>query len=200
MARPRPCAISARSPVCQGSPTSPRPTNSRPLRSSGKPSTTGPSTSGRRCWPWRSSPTWRMAPTEAATFLTPKDLATMREADADSGPTARLLEALQEVREREGETIAPADLLEALRARPGWDWLKSTRLAGLLNPLGIGRQQLRDGGRRRWCYVLQAEQLADLRARYGGAVDAGEEPDNTASPSTVSNPVTSGASGDNPHE
>jgi len=51
------------------------------------------------------------------------------------------------------------------------------RLAGLLNPLGIVRQQVREGGRRRWCYLLQAEQLADLRARYGGAADAGDEPD-----------------------
>src|SRR5207249_4995544 len=132
-----------------------------------------------------------------------KDLATVREADADGGPTAGLLEALQEIREREGETIAPADLLEALRARPGWDWLKSTRrLAGLLNPLGIVRQQVRTDGRRRWCYVLEVEQLADLRARYGGAVDAGDEPDGSM-PSTSfsgSNSVTSGASGDNPHK
>src|SRR5436309_15338916 len=37
---------------------------------------------------------------------------------SDSG-IARGAEA---IREREGETIAPADLLEALRARPGWDW------------------------------------------------------------------------------
>src|SRR5207245_163696 len=50
-----------------------------------------------------------------------KDLATAREADADSSPTALLLEALQAIREREGETVAPADLFEALRARPGWD-------------------------------------------------------------------------------
>src|SRR2546426_12569284 len=113
-----------------------------------------------------------------------KDPATVREADADGGPTARLLEALQAIREREGETIAPADLLEALRARPGWDWLKSTRrLAGLLNPLGVVRQQVRAGDRRRWCYVLQASQLADLRARYGGIADAVEEADGTT-PST----------------
>lgn len=127
-----------------------------------------------------------------------KDLATVREADADAGPTARLLEALLEIREREGETIAPADLLEALRARPGWDWLKSTRrLAGLLNPLGIVRQQVRDGARRRWCYILQAGQLADLRARYGGASDAGDQPEGSFFPS---DPVTTGASGDNPHK
>src|SRR5262249_1095007 len=98
-----------------------------------------------------------------------RHLANVRQPDADSGPTARLPEGMHGIREREGETIAPADLLEALRARPGWDWVKSTRrLAGLLNPLGIVRQQLRDGSRRRWGYVIQAEQLADLGARYGG--------------------------------
>ena len=76
------------------------------------------------------------------------------------------------------------------------------RLAGLLNPLGIVRQQVREGGRRRWCYLLQAEQLADLRARYGGAADAGDEPDGSPSSTSFSDsdPVTSGASGDNPHE
>ena len=130
-----------------------------------------------------------------------RDLGTARDADAEAGTTARLLEALEAIRAELGEAPTPAEVLEALRARQGWDWLKSTRrLAGLL-PLGIVRQQVRDGARRRWCYVLEAEQLADLRARYGGAADAGEEPDGTT-PSTFSgsNPVTSGASGDNPHK
>ena len=106
-----------------------------------------------------------------------KELGSQREADAESGPTARLLEVLQEIREREGETVAaPADLMAAIRARPGWDWLKSTRrLAGLLNPLGIGRRQFWNGGRRRWCYVLDAGQLTDLQARYGaGGESAGD--------------------------
>jgi hypothetical protein len=48
-----------------------------------------------------------------------KDLATMREADADSGPTARLRKALQAMREHDGDTIAPNGLIETLRARPG---------------------------------------------------------------------------------
>ena len=113
------------------------------------------------------------------------------------GTTGRLLEALEIARLEEGDTPVPADLLESLRARPGWDWLKNARrLAGLLNPLGIVRQQLRIGDRRRWCYVLQADQLADLRARYGGTIDAGDDP-----PASFGrDPVTSGASGDNPHE
>ena len=60
-----------------------------------------------------------------------------------------------------------------------------------------------DGSRRRWCYLLQADQLADLRARYGGrrgAAEAGEEAEDTV-PSSFSgaNPVTTGASGDNRH-
>lgn len=131
-----------------------------------------------------------------------RDLGTARDADAEAGTTARLLEALEAVRAGLGETPTPAELLEALRTRPGWDWLKSTRrLAGLLNPLGIVRQQVRQGDRRRWSYVLEADQLADLRARYGGMADVGEEPDGTT-PSTFSgpNPVTTGASGDNPHK
>ena len=172
-------------------------------RSSGKGSTTGPSTCGPRCSRSPSSPTSRTAGTAAARSWTPRETSgRQREADAEAGTTARLLEALEAIRTELGETPAPAELLEALRARPGWDWLKSTRrLAGLLNPLGIVRQQVRDGGRRRWCYVLQAEQLADLRARYGGAADAGEEPDGTTPSSfSGSDPVTSGASGDNPHE
>ena len=79
--------------------------------------------------------------------------AAAREADADAGTTARLVEALDTIRVGYGETITPGDLLEALRARSGWDWLKSgRRLAGLLNPLGIARRQLWNGGRRRWCY------------------------------------------------
>ncbi len=70
----------------------------------------------------------------------------------------------RQIRAGSGETITPADLLEALRARSGWDWVKSTRrLAGLLNPLGITRRQLWNGERRRWCYLLDAEQLGDLR-------------------------------------
>ncbi len=68
---------------------------------------------------------------------TARDIGSEREADAESGTTARLLEALEAIRTELGETPAPAELLEALRARPGWDWLKSTRrLASLLNPLG----------------------------------------------------------------
>ena len=47
----------------------------------------------------------------------------------------------------------------------------------LLNPLGLFRRQLRDGHRRRWCYELDAEQLGDLRMRYGAGavVVAGQE-------------------------
>jgi hypothetical protein len=98
-----------------------------------------------------------------------RDLAAIRDGDAEAGTTARLLEVLDAVRTEVGDTPAPAELLSALRARPGWEWLKSPRrLAGLLNPLGIARRQLWNSGRRRWGYVLDPDQLADLRARYGG--------------------------------
>jgi hypothetical protein len=50
------------------------------------------------------------------------------------------------------------------------------RLAGLLNPLGVTRRQLWNGGRRRWCYVLDAGQLADLQARYGAGAEAADGP------------------------
>ncbi len=50
-----------------------------------------------------------------------RELSRAREADADAGTTARLVEALDTIRVGYGETITPADLLEALRARSGWD-------------------------------------------------------------------------------
>ncbi|MBI3105310.1 MAG: DUF3854 domain-containing protein, partial [Candidatus Rokubacteria bacterium] len=53
-----------------------------------------------------------------------RDLGTVRDADAEAGTTARLLEALEALRAKIGETPTPAELLEALRARSGWEWLK----------------------------------------------------------------------------
>lgn len=71
---------------------------------------------------------------------TAKEQAAAREADAEGGRTAGLLAALLAIREERGEALASAELLSALRARPGWDWVKHPRrLAGLLNPLGIVR-------------------------------------------------------------
>jgi hypothetical protein len=100
------------------------------------------------------------------------DLGSVRQADTEAGTTARLLEALEAIRARGIEHPSPAELLDALHTRPGWEWVKSPRrLAGLLNPLGIVRQQLWNGGRRRWGYVLDAGQLADLRERYGGGAE-----------------------------
>jgi hypothetical protein len=124
-----------------------------------------------------------------------RELSAVREADADTGTTARLVEALDTIRAGSGETITPAELLAALQARSGWDWLKSgRRLAGLLNPLGITRRQLWNGGRRRWRYVLDAAQLGDLRARYGaGGEEAPEGPDAApAARPTLPEPVQSG--------
>jgi hypothetical protein len=49
--------------------------------------------------------------------------------------------------------------------------------------------------------VSCGEAAGDLRARYGSAADAGEEPDSGAlHASSGPDPVTCGASGDNPHE
>ena len=120
-----------------------------------------------------------------------RDLGTVRDADADAGTTARLLEALEAIRTKVGETPAPGEVLEALRARPGWEWLKSARrLAGLLNPLGIARRQLWNGGRRRWCYVLDAGQLADLQTRYGAGGEGPEEGPGTDPGAPLSAPET----------
>jgi hypothetical protein len=92
-------------------------------------------------------------------------------------------------------------LLGTLRAGSGGTGEEPRRLAGLLNPLGVVRQQVRDRARRRWCYVLSAEQLTALPARYGGAADTDEQPDGAAlATCSRSNPVTSGDNGDNPHE
>jgi hypothetical protein len=103
-----------------------------------------------------------------------RELGTVRDADTEAGTTARLLDALEAIRTELGDTPAPAELLDALRSRAGWDWLKSTkRLAGLLSPLGLTRRRLREGGRLRWAYVLDAERLVDLNARYG---TSGDEP------------------------
>jgi hypothetical protein len=122
-------------------------------------------------------------------------LGAAREADAETGTTARLLEELEAIRAGHGETITPAALLEALRTRSGWEWLTSgRRLAGLLHPLGIARRQLWNGGRRRWCYVLEAGQLGDLRSRYGAGGEApaeGPDPTHESSP-TLQEPEKSG--------
>ena len=104
---------------------------------------------------------------------TAKEQAAAREADAESGRTAGLVQTLLSIREERGETLTPADLLAALRAHPGWDWVKHPRrLAGLLGPLGLVRHQRREGAVRRWVYVLDRVQLADLLARYGAAEPA----------------------------
>lgn len=95
--------------------------------------------------------------------------------DAESGQAARAAEALDGIRAERGERLTPGELLEAFRARPGWQWVGTTRrLAGLLNLLGLWRQQVSDGLRRRWVYVLDPGQLDDLRGRYGDA-DTGIE-------------------------
>jgi hypothetical protein len=99
-----------------------------------------------------------------------RELADLRDADAESGQTARLVAALVAIRDEHGADLTPDDLVARLRSRPGWEWVKSTRRrAGLLNPLGLFRVQRRDGsGRRVWLYHLDSATLDDLRQRYGG--------------------------------
>jgi hypothetical protein len=63
-----------------------------------------------------------------------RELGSARDAEVEAGPTARLLEALDAIRGDVGETPTPSELLGALQARAGWDWVKNVRrLAGLLN-------------------------------------------------------------------
>jgi hypothetical protein len=105
-----------------------------------------------------------------------RELAELRDADAEEDQTARLVAALTAIRQTQGEELAPADLLAALQARPGFAWVKSTkRLAGLLSPLGFVNQRRREGDRLRWRYRLDGDALADLRARFGGAGEAEPE-------------------------
>ncbi len=97
-----------------------------------------------------------------------RELASHRDADAEGGPTARRLEALEAVRAERGERLAPAELVAALTGRSGWEGVKTPRkLAMVLGPMGIFRRQVREGERRRWCYVLDAERLVELSALYG---------------------------------
>ena len=96
------------------------------------------------------------------------ELSAGRDAEGETGPVARLVDALAEVRRERGERIAPPELLAALTARPGWAGVKTTRrLAAVLAPIGVTPRIVREGERRRWCYLLEADRLADLRARYG---------------------------------
>ncbi len=102
-----------------------------------------------------------------------RELSRLRDADAEGGQAAQTIEALDAIRAEHGEQLAPAELLRAFQTRRGWQWLTGTRrLAGLMNPLGLWRRQVSDGRRRRWVYVLDPAQLADLRERYG---DGGAE-------------------------
>jgi len=95
------------------------------------------------------------------------EVSRLREAEADGGQTARLIDALDRIRQAHGGRIKPNDLLAALQAQPGWGFVRSTRrLAGLLNPLGLFREQIREGARRQWYYMLGNATLTDLRGRY----------------------------------
>jgi hypothetical protein len=93
----------------------------------------------------------------------------LRNADAEDGPTVRLIAALDRITDGRDSKMTPSDLLTALKKEPGFEWLKSTKaLAGLLNPIGLFRRRIRQGEELSWRYVLEQESLRDLRERYGG--------------------------------
>jgi hypothetical protein len=105
-----------------------------------------------------------------------RELGGLRDAEADEGPTSRLVAALDRIRQEHGPEVAPDALLRALRALPGWRGVGTTRrLAALLIPLGFHRLERRHGAPR-YIYRLDREQLDDLRARYGGPAAADGEP------------------------
>ena len=105
-----------------------------------------------------------------------RDLAGVREADQEAGTAARLLEALEKIREEVGEALTPTELLHALKMRPGWEWIKTTRrVAGLLNPLGLVSRFSRHGERKGRFYMLNPDTLADLRARFSPPAQVEEE-------------------------
>lgn len=71
-------------------------------------------------------------------------LGALRDADAEGGSTAVLLDALEAVRTRIGPTASPAELLVALRGRPSWERLHSVRaLAMALNRIRWGSRAAR---------------------------------------------------------
>ncbi len=98
------------------------------------------------------------------------DLSGVRD-EADT-TTAKLIEAVVAiVKEEQRETFTPSELLKLLKAREGFEWLKSTRaLAGMLNPLGLVSRydKIPDGERRKTVrqYHLSKDLFEDLRHRY----------------------------------
>jgi hypothetical protein len=104
-----------------------------------------------------------------------RELGEAREADDEGGQAARLIGALQRVAAEIGTMLTPTELLGAINDR-GYDWLKSTRgLASLLAPLGLVARHAREGARRGRYYLLEAEVLGDLAARYNPAARSGAE-------------------------
>jgi hypothetical protein len=107
------------------------------------------------------------------------DLSDARDAGDADGKAARLVTALEGIRQRLGERIAPCDLLAALRAiGDEWEWVRSTKtLAGLLAPHGLVSRSARGlaaGGKGR-AYVLDAATLVDLAARYAPSDDSSQD-------------------------
>ncbi len=104
-----------------------------------------------------------------------RDLARVRDADAEEGTTPRLIEALVATREAKGEIVTPTELLAAIRER-GLDWIRSTRaLAGQLESLGLFSGRVKREGKVFRAYTLDPDVLADLRARWVSSPSAASE-------------------------
>ena len=78
-----------------------------------------------------------------------KSVGELRDADQGEGFTARLttaLAAIHQSRPRPTRSSSPRTISwRTLQGQPGFEWVKTTRrLAGLLNPLGLFRTQVRE--------------------------------------------------------
>ncbi len=106
-----------------------------------------------------------------------RDLSGVR--DEGDTTTARLIEALETIVEGE-KTFTPSELLKLLKAKEGFEWLRSTTaLARLLNPLGLVARydKILVEGRRKSVrhYYLDRDLLVDLRRRYGSPEETQDE-------------------------
>jgi hypothetical protein len=104
--------------------------------------------------------------------------ANRRSAGEGDSDTATLIRGLRRVLGIDAEVrVRPTDLLRQLTAEESLGWIRSTKsLAGLLTPLELATKTVRfsDGTRGR-AYVLEAERLDDLLARYAPDDPPGEE-------------------------
>jgi Domain of unknown function (DUF3854) len=95
--------------------------------------------------------------------------AQLRDADADDGPTIKLVSTLEEIADKQDLKMTPAELVIAIQAK-GFPWVKSTKaLASLMNRIDFfrSRDSKNADGKQPWHYVIEQDRLKDLRERYG---------------------------------